>query len=146
MKSSNPTLRPRFPTPTSQFLQLDINPSIGPVSCTTTREIGKRPRSIFQSARDKELAHARESYRQEQVVDHGERNEQSVPSSEYSTARDIKECVLQVQKLCLRDLAVEENHVKGFTQIHNANTIDLEKSHKEVERVINALHLRERKA
>lgn len=74
------------------------------------------------------------------------RNEQSVPSSEYSTALDIKECVLQVQKLCLRDLAVEENHVKGFTRIHTTNTIDLEKSHKEVDRVINALHLRERKA
>lgn len=79
-------------------------------------------------------------------MDHEKRNEQSVPSSDYSTAWDIKECVLQVQKLCLRDLAVEENHVKGFTQIHNANKIDLEKSHEEVERVINALHLRERKA
>ena len=63
--------------------------------------------------------------------------------SEYSTALDIKECVLQVQKLCLRDLALEENHVKGFTRVQDANTIVLEKSHKEVDRVINALHLRE---
>lgn len=146
MDSSSPNLRPRLPIPTSQFLRLDINPSIGPVRCMTTRKVGKRPRTIIQSARDRELEHARELYRQEQLSDHEKRSEQSIPSSEYSTALDIKECVLQVQKLYLRDLAAEENHVKGFTSIHDVKTIDLEKSHKEVDRVINALHLRERKA
>ena len=59
-------------------------------------------------------------------------------------ALDIKKCVLDVQKLCLKDLAVEENHVKDLARIPGATTIDLEKNHKEVERVITALRCRER--
>ena len=96
MDSPTPTLRLRSAKATSRLLKIGINPSIGPVKCTTTREIGKRPRTIFQSGRDKELMDARELYRQEQLVDHDRRSEQSVPSSEYSTALDIKECVLQM--------------------------------------------------
>ena len=46
---------------------------------------------------------------------------------------DVKECVLQVQNLCLRDFAVDENHLKGFAQLPDAITADLEKSHQEVE-------------
>ncbi len=30
----------------------------------------------------------------------------------HSKASDIQQCLLEVQKLCLKDLAVEENHVK----------------------------------
>jgi len=126
-------------------LKIGISPSIGPVKCTTTREIGKYPRTIFQDARDKEFADAGELYHQEQLVKYEKRNRHLFPNSEYSTALDIKECVLQVQKLCVRDLAVEENYVKGFIRIPDANTIDLEKNHKDVDRVINALHSRERK-
>ena len=69
-----------------------------------------------------------------------------VPGSEYLTVSDIKEYVLQVQKLCLRDLAVEENYIKDFIRMPNTIEIDLQKSYKEVDRVINALHFRERKA
>lgn len=145
MDSSTPTQRPRSPVPISRFLKTGIDPSIGPVRFTTTREMGKHRRTIFQSVRDKKLADARELYRQVQLGEHEKLSEQFVPGSEHSTAMDIKECVLQVQKVCLRDLAVEENHLKGFTRIPGAITIDLEKSYKEVERVINALHLRERK-
>lgn len=55
--------------------------------------------------------------------------------------------MLEVQKLCLKDLAVEENHVKDFARIPDlSSTINLEKSHEEVERVINALHHRERRS
>ena len=60
-------------------------------------------------------------------------------------ALDIKKCVLDVQKLCLKDLAVEENHVKDLARILGATTIDLEKNYKEVERVIVALRYRERR-
>lgn len=136
----------RSPVPASRFLQVGINPSIGPIRCTMTCEIGKRPRTIFQSARDKELAHTRKLHRQEQLVEHKKRRKQLVPSSEYSTALDIKECLLQVQKLCLKDLAVKENHIKGFAQLPGGITTDLEKSHKEVDRVINVLHGPERRS
>ena len=78
MDSPTPTLRLRSAKAISRLLKIGINPSIGPVECTTTREIGKRPRTIFQSARDKELVDARELYGQEQLVDHDRRSEQSV--------------------------------------------------------------------
>jgi hypothetical protein len=71
-------------------------------------------------------------------------SEQLVPGSEYLTALDIKECVLYVQKLCLRDLAIKENHLKSFARLPHGVTIDLEKSHKEVDRIVKALHYRER--
>ena len=145
MNSSKPTLRPRSPVPPSRFLTIGISPGIGPIICTTIREVGKRPRTIFQSTRDKELADARELHRQQQLVEHKKRSERVAASSEYSTALDIKECLLQVQKLCLKDLAVEENHIKFFAQLPHATTIDLEKSHREVGRVVNALHCRERR-
>lgn len=92
--NSNPTSP--FPSPYIPILKSGIHPSIGPVRCTTTREIGKRPRTIFQSARDKGFADARDLHRQEQLVEHEKRSEQLVPGSEYSTAVDIKECMLQV--------------------------------------------------
>ena len=146
MDSSTSSPCSRSPVPASRFLQVGINPSIGPIRCTTTCEIGKRPRTIFQSARDKELAHTRELYRQEQLVEHENCRKQLVSSSEYSTALDIKDCVLQVQRLCLRDLAVKENHIKGFAGLPDAITTDLEKSYKEVDRVVSALHCRERRS
>ena len=59
---------------------------------------------------------------------------------EHYKAFDIKECVLAVQMICLKDLAIEENHVKDFARILRVSKMDLEKSHKEVERVIMALH------
>ena len=53
--------------------------------------------------------------------------------------------MLDVQKLYLKDLAIEENHVKDLVRILSVTIIDLEKNHKEVERVIIALRYRERR-
>ena len=63
---------------------------------------------------------------------------------DYSITLDIKKCVLNVQKLYLKDLAVEENHIKDLARIPNTIIIDLKKNHKEIERVITALRYRER--
>jgi hypothetical protein len=49
-----------------------------------------------------------------------------------------------MQKLCLKDLAIKENHLQGFARLPDAVTIDLEKSYKEVDRIVKALHYRER--
>ena len=125
---------------------MSINPSIGPVNRTTAHEGAKRLGNIYQSARNKELAHDRERYCQEQLAKHKKRSEDLAFNSEYSTALDIKECVLQVQKLCLRDLAAEENHVNDLVRIAGEPMIDLDKNHKEVERVINALRHREQRS
>ena len=128
----------------SHFLKVGINPSTGPIRYTMTHEAGKRPRTTFQSDQDKEFARARDEYRQEKLAEREKRRQQMTSKPDYSMALDIKKCVLDVQKLCLKDLAVEENHVKDLARIPGATTIDLEKSQKEVERVITALHCRER--
>lgn len=128
----------------SRVLMVGINPSTGPIRYITTYEAGKRPRTTFQSDQDKELARARDIYRQEKLAERDERRQQMSSNPDYSMALDIKKCVLDVQKLCLKDLAAEENHVKDLARIPGATTIDLEKNHKEVERVITALRCRER--
>ena len=65
---------------------------------------------------------------------------------DYFKALDIKQDVLDVQKLCLKDLVAEENHVRRIARIPGATTIDLEMSHREVERVINVLRFRQRRS
>lgn len=80
------------------------------------------------------------------IAQHKKRSEDLASNSEYSTALDIKNCVLQVQKLCLRDLAAEENHVKNFARIADVPMIDLDENQKEVERVINAVRHREQRS
>lgn len=141
-----PDLQSRSLIPTSRFLRMSINPNIGSINYTTAHEEGNCLGNVYQSARNKELAHGRERYCQEQLAKHKIRSEDLAFSSEYSTALDIKKCVLQVQKLCLRDLAAEENHVNNLARIAGEPMIDLDKSHKEVERVINALRHREQKS
>jgi len=59
---------------------------------------------------------------------------------DYSMALSVQQCAKDVQQLCLKDLAVEENHLKELARIPGATTIDLEKSRKEVERVVRVLH------
>ena len=58
---------------TSRFLKVGIYPSTGPIRYITPYKAGKRPRIIFQSDRDKELARARETYRQEKLEERKKR-------------------------------------------------------------------------
>ena len=139
MESQKPTFQSHSPRPTSRFLKLGINPSIGPIRSTTTHDTGKRPRTTIQSDQDKELANARETYRREKLAERDKRREQSASNPEHSTALNIKECILGVQELYLKQLATEENHVKGIAKISGASTIEFEKSRKEVEKVIEEL-------
>ena len=144
MKPLKSTSRSHAMEAASRFLKVGINPSTGPIRYRMTHEAGKRPRTTFQSDQDKELARARDMYRQEKLAEREKRRQQMTSNPDYSMGLDIKKCVLDVQKLCLKDLAVEENHVKDLARIRGATTIDLEKNHKEVERVITALDCRER--
>ena len=139
MESLQSTLQTHSPEPTSRFLKVGVSPSIGPIRCTTTYETGKRPRTIFQSDQDRGLACARETYRQEKLEERKKRREQSASNPEHSTAVNIKECLLEVQTLYMKELAAEENHVKEGAKIPGATTIEFEKNRKEVERVIEAL-------
>lgn len=132
------------PESTSRFLKIGISPSIGPIRCTTTHETGKRPRTTFQSDRDKELACARETYRQEKLAERDERRKQSASNPAHSMVLNIKECLLEVQQLYLKQLAAEENHVTEVAKMPGVPTIEFEKNRKEVERVIEGLWSPER--
>ena len=134
--------RSRSPPPTSRFLKIGISPHIGTIK-HTTEKAGISRQTTFQSHRDSDLATARETYRREKLAEREKRKIQSTSDLERSKALDTKQCVLEAQKLCLKDLAAEENHVKEFARIPGASTVDLEKSHKEVERVITVLHRRQ---
>ncbi len=90
-----------------------ISPSIGVIKRITTHETGRRSRTTFQSARDKQLARAREDYRQERLAERDERRDQLGSDTEHSTALNMKALVLEVYALHVRQLAAEENHVKG---------------------------------
>lgn len=139
-KSINPS---HSPSPTSRFLHIGISPHIGIIKHATTEKVGVGRQAIFQSHRDSDRATARDAYRRGKLAEREKRKIRSNFDLERSKALDIKNCVLEVQKLCLKDLAVEENHVKEFARIPGASRIDLEKSHKEVERVITELHRRQ---
>lgn len=123
----------------SRFLKIGISPSIGPIRCTTTHETGKRTRTTFQSDRDKELACARETYRQEKLAKRDERRKQSASNPEHLMALNIKECLLEVQQFFLKQLATEENHVTEVVKILGTPMIEFKKNEKEVERVIKRL-------
>lgn len=59
-------------------------------------------------------------------------------------ALNIKECLLEVQQLYLKQLAAEENHVIEVVKIPGTPTIKFKKNRKEVERVIEGLWSLER--
>ena len=52
--------------------------------------------------------------------------------------------MLDVQALYLKQLAAEENHVKGLAKIPGSEAIDLEENKKEVEKVLQELQYWER--
>ena len=104
-----------------------------------TCDANGRCRTIFQSDQDKELTCARELYRQGQVEQRENCKEHSISNPDYMTGLNIKECVLDVQALYLKQLAAEENHVKGVAKILGSETIDLKENKEEVTKVIKVL-------
>ena len=144
MESPKSTLQSHSPELASRFLKIGINPGIGPIRLAKTHEPGKRPRTIFRSDRDKELAIERETYRRERLAERDEHRKQSASNPDHPMAVNIKECLLEVQQVYLNQLAAEENHVTGVAEIPGAHTIDFEKNQKEAERVVERLWSSER--
>ena len=126
------------PEANSCFLEIGISPSIGQIRISKNHE-ANRPQNIFRSDRDKELAHERELHRQERLERREKRKEQCTSDPEYLTGLDIKECVLDVQAMFLKQLAFEENDFKGLTEAPGLIATDLEKRKKEVEEAIQKL-------
>jgi hypothetical protein len=120
------------------FLKIEICHSIKFIKCTI-RDVNRRFEITFQSDRDKKLARERELYRQKQIEKQKKRKEQSIFNSKYSTDLNIKECVLNVQAIYLKQLVVEENHVKEFAKISDSEIIDLKKNKKEIEKFLQEL-------
>lgn len=95
MKSINSSLQSHSQRPTSSFLEVGIDTGIGLIRCTTSYDPGSRPRTTYQSDRDRELAHARETYRQQTLAKSEKRWKQSALNSDHSTALSIKEVCLK---------------------------------------------------
>ncbi len=45
---------------------------------------------------------------------------------EFLEALDVKESMLEIQSLILGKLAAEENHLKGFSEVHGVAAINLD--------------------
>jgi hypothetical protein len=128
----------RFTQSSSFFLEIEICHSIEFIRCTI-RDVNDRFETTFQSDRNKKLARERELYRQKQIEKQKKRKEQSIFNSKYSTDLNIKECVLNVQAIYLKQLIVEENHVKKFAKISDSKIINLKKNKKEIEKMLQEL-------
>jgi hypothetical protein len=139
MAKTASNLYPRSIRSNSRFLEIEISHNIGFIECTITRNANGCSRTIFQSDRDKALARKRELYRQKQIEKHKKHKKQSIFNQEYSTGLNIKECVLNIQALYLKQLVVEENHVREFAKIPGSEIISLKKNIKEVEKILQEL-------
>jgi hypothetical protein len=128
----------RFTQSSSFFLKIEICHNIKFIRCTI-RDVNRRFKITFQSDRDKKLAHERKSYRQKQIEKQKKRKKQSIFNSKYSTNLNIKECILNVQAIYLKQLVVEKNHVKEFAKISDSEIINLKKNKKEIEKVLQKL-------
>lgn len=111
---------------------------------TNIHEPGKRPRTMFQSDRDTEVACEREMCRREKLAEHDVRRQQSASNPDHSMAVNIKGCLLEVQKVYLNRLAAEDNNVTGVAEIPGAHAIDFEKNRREAESVVERLWSSER--
>lgn len=139
MKSLKSTLQSYSSEPIFCFLKIDISLCIRPIKCTTTHEIRKRFRKTFQSNQDKKLTCAQEMYCQKRLTEHNKCRKLLAFNPDHLMALNIKECLLKVQQLYLKQLAAKENHVKRVAKILCALTIEFEKNQKEVKRVIEGL-------
>ena len=96
-------------------------------------------RKKFPSTQDKETLEWR-MLRHRNIKRRRKRLEDLAHSDlEYTKALDTKDCMLEVQGILLGKLAIEENHIKGFTMQADFYITDFEERVKEVEEVIQAL-------
>ena len=144
MDSPKSAIQPLSTGPTSRFLKTGINPTIGPIRLTKIHGPGKRPRTMFQSDRDKEIECERETCRREKLAERDERRHPSASSPDHSMAVNIKESLLEVQQIYLSQLAAEDNHVTEVAEIPGVHAIDFEKNRREAERVVERLWSSER--
>jgi len=66
-------------------------------------------------------------------------NELFVLNSKLSKALDMKECMLKMQRMILKKLAVEENHLKRLEEISNQLIANFDDRVKEIEEMIRSM-------
>ena len=113
---------------------LRFNASGGP---RPTREHGKsdRLRRKWLATQDEEIQKG--ELRSQSWAKRRERlNELSALDPELSKVLDMKECMLEVQRMVLEKLAVEENHLKGLAETSNRPIANFDDRVREVEEVI----------
>ncbi len=66
-------------------------------------------------------------------------NELSALNPQLSKALDMKECMLKVQRMILRKLAAEENHLKKLAEISNRSIANFDDRVREIEEMIRSM-------
>ncbi|CAF9940704.1 hypothetical protein IMSHALPRED_002133 [Imshaugia aleurites] len=119
-------------------LNLGLNASRGPRPIIEHRQTD-RPRRKWPAAQDEETQKGKELRCQNRVKRYEWLNKLSALNPELSKARDVKECMLEVQGMLLGKLAAEENRLKGQTETPSRSIADFDERVKEVEEVIQSM-------
>lgn len=98
-----------------------------------------RRRRMFSSTQDDEIQQMRRLRHQNTLKRRERLEELSNSNPEYAKALDIKERMLEVQRMLMRKLAAEQNHFKGLAILPSICNVDFEERVKETEEVIKAL-------
>ena len=93
----------------------------------------------FLSTQDKDIQKARELHHQNILKWREQLKRLSDLNSEYAKTLDMKECMLEVQRILMRKLTAEENHHKELTVLLNFSVKDFEKQLKKIVEMIQTL-------
>lgn len=119
-------------------LNLGLNASRGSKPTIEHRQTD-RPRRKWPAAQDEEIQKGKELHCQNRATRYEWLNELSALNPELSKARDMKECILDMQGMLLGKLAAEENRLKGLTDTPSRSITDFDERVKEVEEVIQSI-------
>ena len=119
-------------------LNFGLSASRGPRPTIGHRQTD-RPQRKWPAAQDEEIQKGKELRCQNRAKRCEWLNELSALNPELSKARDMKECMLEVQGILLGKLAAEENRLKGLTETPSRSIADVDERVKEVEEVIQSM-------
>ena len=106
---------------------------------TTEHEKSNRFRRKWLVTQDEEIQKRKKFRSQRWAKRRDWLNELFALNSKLSKALDMKECMLKMQRMILRKLAVEENHLKRLEEISNRLIANFDNRVKEIEEIIRSM-------
>ena len=120
-------------------MKFSFNARRGSNNFTTENGNKRRFRRKFQSTQAEEIQEGKEQRHQNMTKRQERLKVLSASKSDYLRSLDMKECMLEVQRMLVGKLAAEANHFKGLTVISELSITDFDERVKEVAEVIQAL-------